>query len=93
MIKCNTMKIEIAIENGRSLKLRWKSILSHLLRARNPPRMEATQPANRLQGGLGVGREGRDCVEKERRSRRGIGLPGKHNHPTHHTTSLTIPAH
>jgi hypothetical protein len=62
--------IEIAITNGRSLKLRQTcqaDVFSHPLQV--PTKNEGYQPISGLQGGLGVGGEGR-----------GVGREGKEKH-------------
>ena len=87
-LKYATMKVESAIENGRSLKLRQTRQVASLTRSLSsttstqPTTNEVTQPTSRLLGGLGVGREGRRVGKEDKEKQEGHQVAGKHNH--HH---------
>src|ERR1700683_30107 len=63
LLKYATMKVESAIENGRSLKLhQMRQVASPSLSSTTstqPTTNKVTQPTSGLLGGLGVGRGGR----------------------------------
>ena len=86
-LKYAMMKVESAIENGRSLKLRQgqqvasPSLLSTT--STQPTTNKVTQPTSGLLGGLGVGREGRRVGREDKEKQEGHQVAGKHNH--HHT--------
>ena len=85
-LKYAKMKVESAIENGRSLKLRQMRQVAYLslssTTSMQPTMNEVTQPTSGLLGGLGVSREGRRVGREDKEKQEGHQVAGKHNH--HH---------